>query len=61
MWAKTKAESGMNWESFRKYFSGSEVAHAYVLGAVAKYNKPKKLSEFHIAKAPQSFVYIEVE
>ncbi len=61
VWNQTKTESGMDWESFRNYFSGSEIAHAYALGTVAKYETPKELSEFHIAKAPQSFVYIEVE
>ena len=61
VWNKTKVSSGMDLESFQKYFTDAEVAHAYALGEVIKYNIPKDLHEFHITKAPQSFIYIDLE
>ena len=57
-WKKTKKYSGIGEEKFFSYFEGKEIAFAYELGKVKRFNPPKKLSDFNIKTAPQSFVYL---
>ena len=59
IWQWTRKHSGMSYEQYFKYFVGKRKAYAYKLGKVTKYDKPKKISDFGIKKAPQSFVYIK--
>lgn len=59
LWQKTKDFSGISRDRFMEYFSQKEIAYAYQLGEVKKFNKAKNLSEYGISAAPQSFVYIE--
>lgn len=58
LWAQTKDASGIDKVFFDEYFKGREVAYAYKLGKVKKYETPKTLLEYGIKSAPQSFVYI---
>lgn len=57
MWNITSEYSGISREFFDSYFKNKSVAYAYCLGQVVKYKTPKKLSEFGVHNAPQSFVY----
>jgi predicted transcriptional regulator len=58
LWAMTARGAGIGEKAFMEYFAGSGQAHAFVLGDARKYKKPKQLSEFGLARAPQSFVYV---
>lgn len=58
LWHETKASSGISKNFFDKYFSGREVAYAYKLGRVTVYQNPKRLVDFGVKTAPQSFVYV---
>lgn len=59
LWQKTRDFSGISRDRFMEYFSQKEIAYAYQLGEVKKFNKAKDLSEYGISAAPQSFVYID--
>ena len=43
---------------FDKYFKGKEVAHAYRIGKVKVFKEKKRLQDYGVRCAPQSFVYI---
>lgn len=58
LWEQTKKTAGISRKEYRAYFHGCKVAHAYILGEFQKFNSPKKISEFGITHAPQSFAYI---
>ena len=60
-WEKTKAAAGISRAKFRDYFRGCKTAYAYKLGKVEVFESPKNLSDFGVAVAPQSFVYIKIE
>ena len=59
IWAHTHNQSGITPDFFFKYFNNKNVAYAYELGQITKYPKPKKLGDFGITHAPQSFIYIK--
>ena len=59
IWNTTKNQSGIDAKFFFDYFNDKSVAYAYKLKNVKKYTKPKKLGDFGIKYAPQSFVYIK--
>ncbi len=61
LWEKTKAAAGISRAKFRDYFRGCKTAYAYKLGKVEVFESPKNLSDFGVAVAPQSFVYIKIE
>jgi len=58
VWHLTKERSGIPYTFYRKYYSGKKKAVAYELGAIKKFTRPKKLKDFGVAHAPQSFVYL---
>ena len=58
LWEKTKREAGISRKRFRAYFHGSKLAYAYRIGNVTQYVTPKKLIDFGIRQAPQSFTYL---
>ena len=60
LWEKTKAAAGISRAKFRDYFRGCKTAYAYKLGKVEVFESPKNLSDFGVAVAPQSFVYIKI-
>ncbi|MDE6250764.1 MAG: ASCH domain-containing protein [Alphaproteobacteria bacterium] len=59
IWSQTHNQSGITPDFFFKYFNGKNVAFAYELGQIMKYQIPKKLSDFGVTNAPQSFIYIQ--
>ena len=59
LWNSTKNQSGIDSEFFFKYFADKDKAYAYKLGKITKYPIAKRLSDFGIKCAPQSFVYIK--
>ena len=59
IWNTTKNQSGIDAKFFFDYFDDRSVAYAYKLKNVKKYTRPKKLDDFGIKYAPQSFVYIK--
>lgn len=59
LWQKTKMFAGISKRKLNQYFTDKETCHAFILGTVKKYDKPKMMSDFGIKKAPQSFTYIK--
>ena len=59
IWMKTGKKSGINKTFFDKYYENREQAVAYKLKNVIKYSNPKKLKDYGISSAPQSFQYVE--
>ena len=58
IWEKTKNGSGTNKKLYDEYFKNKNIAVAYKLGEVKVYETPKKLTEFGLNHAPQSYVYL---
>ena len=58
LWSETKQYSGISKAFFDNYFKNRKVAYAYKLGEVKEYKEPKKLEDFGLKFAPQSFVYV---
>ena len=59
IWKKTCHSGGINKMAYDDYFKRKDMAIAYVLGKVEKYENELKLSNFHIYVPPQSYVYID--
>ena len=59
VWECTKKYSGISKSFYDKYYENRNIAIAYQLGKIKKYDKPKELSELGILYSPQSFVYID--
>lgn len=59
IWGRTQKWSGVSKELFFKYYKGKDIAYAYELSEIKKYIPLKRLEDFKVARAPQSFVYIE--
>lgn len=59
VWKKTSKNAGIKKRFFDSYFHNRETAFAYCLGKVKKYSQSKKLQDFGVKTAPQSFVYID--
>ena len=58
VWEKTQTYSGIDKNFFDRYYEGKIQAIAYKLRCVKKYKFPKKLVDYGLKSAPQSFVYI---
>lgn len=59
LWEQTKDYAGISKEKYFEYFSNKEKANCFVLGDFVKYNQPRKLEEFGVKAAPQSWVYVK--
>lgn len=59
VWQKTQKFSGITKQFFDKYYNGRNQAIAYKIGKITRYKRTLKLSEFGLAHAPQSFVYMK--
>lgn len=59
MWNITYCESGISKKFFDEYYLNKEIAYAFKLGNVKKYNEPKSLSDVGIDFVPQSFLYLD--
>ena len=58
LWQETKQAAGITKSFFDEYFRGRKKAYAYKLGKITVYKEPKRLLDFGIKSAPQSFVYV---
>ena len=58
LWNETKEYSGITKAFFDSYFDNRKVAYAYKLGEVKAYKEPKRLEDFGLKYAPQSFAYV---
>ena len=61
LWERTKDVSGVEKAFFDSYYSGRDVAYAYVLSNPVLYDRCVSLNEIGIKAAPQSFVYLSEE
>lgn len=59
VWARTCNAAGIDRGFFDSYFSGENMAYAYKLGHVLRFDVPRPLSDFGVRTAPQGFVYIK--
>lgn len=59
LWNQTKESSGISKKFFDEYFNGRDIAYAYKLGKVKVFKQPKKLSDYGVKYAPQSFLYVQ--
>lgn len=59
MWEHTKLKAGISRSKYRNYFHGCETAYAYRIGKVTQYEERKKLQDYNISQAPQSFIYLD--
>lgn len=59
IWEIAKTAAGITKKFFFSYYAGKSVAIAYKLKQVKVFKQPKKLSDFGISKAPQSFIYLD--
>ena len=55
----TKNYSGVTKEFYNQYYKNKNIAIAYELGKIVKYEKPKDLIDIGINYIPQSFVYMD--
>ena len=58
LWNQTKNSSGISETFFNEYFKGRDIAYAYKLGEINRFEKPKSLSDYGVKSAPQSFLYV---
>lgn len=58
IWKQTHEYSGISEEFYRMYFAHKTNAFAIKIGRVTKYRKPKRLRDYHVNHAPQSYVYL---
>lgn len=58
MWHVVSNAAGITKEFYDNYYNGRKNAVAYRLGTVKRYTIPKKLIDYGVKHAPQSFVYI---
>ena len=59
IWSITKGFAGITKQFFSSYYAGRGKAIAYKLTEVTVYETPKDLSDFGVARAPQSFTYLD--
>lgn len=58
IWQKTKSASGISKRFFDFYYKNKNLAVAYELSDVTKFDSPKALMFYGVNQAPQSFRYI---
>jgi predicted transcriptional regulator len=61
VWKRTSNAAGIDKKFFDKYYLGRNTAVAYVLGGVKQFDVPRKLADYGVKAAPQSYVYIRNE
>ncbi len=59
VWLRTKDVSGIDEESFFKYYEGKKLAVAYSIGSYKRYEEPKPLSEFGVSRPPQNYIWFK--
>jgi predicted transcriptional regulator len=58
LWQLTHEFSGIDKLFYDEYFANKETAFAIQVGKICKFPNPKRLSEYDINFAPQSFAYL---
>jgi predicted transcriptional regulator len=58
LWQITQQFAGISKDFYDEYFVNKEVAFAIQVGKIHKFQKPKRLSDYDIYYAPQSFAYL---
>ncbi len=58
VWEQTAAFAGVDEQTFRHYFAQRELAVAYELADVIRYQTARTLGEFGLTRAPQSYCYV---
>ena len=58
LWRITQQFAGINKDFYDNYFADKEMAFAIQVGKIRKFQKPKRLSDYDIDYAPQSFAYL---
>lgn len=58
LWSICKEGGCISKEDFFRYFEGKKVGYAYSVKSFEEFKEYKKLQEFGIKNAPQSFMYI---
>lgn len=58
VWKRTSNAAGIDKSFFDSYYSGRDIAVAYVLGCVTQFDSPRNLTDYGVKAAPQSYVYI---
>ena len=53
-----QSNSGISKSKYMEYFENKDIAFAFKLGKVTKYETPKTLQELGINYYPQSYVYL---
>lgn len=61
IWLETKYSSGISKILFDEYFSGRDIAYAIKISNIKFFDKPKSLIDFGVKRAPQSFMYVELD
>ena len=59
IWQLTNKYAGINKEAYEHYYEGRNSAVAYKLSDVIRYDVPRRLEEYGLKNAPQSYYYIE--
>lgn len=58
IWEQTREYSGITEDFFRMYFAHKTNAFAIKIGHVKRYKRRKRLSDYNVTFAPQSYVYL---
>lgn len=58
LWNQTKKYSGITKDFYDDYFANKDLAFAIQVGKTRKFSTPKRLSDYDIDYAPQSFIYL---
>lgn len=58
IWEQTKNYSGITKDFYDSYFQNKKTANAIRIGHLKKYENARRLSDYNIQQAPQSFCYV---
>lgn len=58
VWQRTQRFAGISREYFMSYFGGRDRAYAIKVATPRLFARKRKLSDYHVRTAPQSFVYV---
>lgn len=59
IWRQTCHASGISEDFYREYFKGKATAYAIKIGNVTRFDKYKRLGDYNLDFAPQSYVYLK--
>jgi predicted transcriptional regulator len=58
LWQITQQFAGIDKDFYDEYFADKEMAFAIQVGKIYKFSKPKRLLDYDMNYAPQSFAYL---